>query len=165
MRRISFMEVALLMALMAGCGHPGKPAGEPAQPSPPMTGDTAILQSWPGDYPMDRLERLPADQREQGIGYISDRDIFASVWTAFKPGERVPDIDFVNHLVLFARNTQFYNRISIGKVMVKEGVAEVLAMETKSALPIEDTVAMSLVVIARYGIIGLRTGATVMPIK
>ena len=51
-----------------------------------------------------------------------------------------PEIDFTVNLVLFARNTQFYNRINIGKVNVSNGVAEVLAMETMSAMPIEDKV-------------------------
>ncbi|MCK5641190.1 MAG: hypothetical protein KAJ19_10345, partial [Gammaproteobacteria bacterium] len=73
-------------------------------------------------------------------------------WKAFKPGEAVPEVDFKTNLVLFARNTQFYNRISIGKVNVKNGVAEVLAMETMSAMPIQDKVAMSLVVVPRKGI-------------
>ena len=162
---IRLMTAALLLALFMSCGHAEKPSPEAMPPGPPLTGDAAVLQSWPGDFPVAQIDRLPAGQRGQSIGYIGDRDVFKGVWTAFKPGETVPDIDFVNQLVLFARNTQFYNRISIGKVMVKAGVAEVLAMETMSAMPIEDTVAMSLVVVARAGITGLQTGATVTPIK
>jgi len=165
MCKIHLLTVALLLALLAGCGHADKPGTEAVPPGPLLTGDAAILQSWPGDFPVARLDRLPAGQRGQGIGFIGDGDVFNSVWAAFKPGETVPDIDFMNNLVLFARNTQFYNRISIGKVMVKEGVAEVLAMETKSAMPIEDTVAMALVVVPQKGITGLRTGSIVMPIK
>lgn len=165
MYKIHLMTVVLLLALLAGCGHADKPGTDAMPPGPLLTGDAAILQSWPGDFPVARLDRLPAGQRRRGVGFIGERDVFNGVWAAFKPGETVPDIDFMNNLVLFARNTQSYNRISIGKVMVKEGVAEVLAMETKSAMPIEDKVAMSLVVVARTGITGLRTGATVTPIK
>jgi hypothetical protein len=58
--------------------------------------------------------------------------------------------------VLFARNTHFYNSIRIGKVNVKNGVAEVLAMETMSAIPIEDRVGMSMVVVSRKGIDSVR---------
>ncbi len=68
-------------------------------------------------------------------------------------------------MVLFARNTQFYNRISIGQVNLKGGVVEVLAMETMSAAPIQDKVAMSLVVVPRQGISGIQAGDEVIPIK
>ncbi|MBC2709559.1 MAG: hypothetical protein HGJ94_00660, partial [Desulfosarcina sp.] len=67
--------------------------------------------------------------------------------------------------VLFARNTHFYNRISIGKVNVKKGAAEVLAMETMSAMPIEDKVAISLVVVARQGITAIHAGDKIIPIN
>lgn len=88
-----------------------------------------------------------------------------TVWKAFKPGEAVPDIDFKTNLVLFVRNTQFYNRVSIGKVEVKDGVAEVLSMETMSAMPIEDKVAMSLVVVPRKGITAIQSGDDNIPIN
>jgi hypothetical protein len=38
-------------------------------------------------------------------------------------------LDFKTTLVVFARNTQFYNRISIGKVNETNGVVQVLATE------------------------------------
>jgi acid phosphatase (class A) len=126
--------------------------------SQPLDGEAEILQSWQGDYPVARLDLLPEKQREQAVGFIDDVEIFEDVWKAFKPGEDVPEIDFKTNLVLFARNTQFYNRISIGKVNVKNGVAEVLAMETMSAMPIEDKVAMSLVVVAREEITAIQAG-------
>jgi hypothetical protein len=86
------------------------------------------------------------------------------MWQAFKPGEAVPEIDFETTLVVFARNTQFYNRISIGKVNVTNGVAEVLAMETMSAMPIEDELAMSLAVVERRGITAIQAGDQNVPV-
>ena len=127
-----------------------------AQHSQHLNGEAKILQSWQGDYPVARLDLLPEKQREQAVGFIGDAETFGGVWKAFKPGEAVPEIDFKANLVLFARNTHFYNRIRIGKVSVTNGVAEVLAMETMSAMPIEDKVAMSLVVIPRRGITAIR---------
>jgi hypothetical protein len=112
-----------------------------------------------------QLKLLPEKQREQAVGFIDDVETFEDVWRAFKPGEDVPKIDFKANLLLFARNTQFYNRISIGKVNVKNGVAEVLAMETMSAMPIEDKVAMSLVVVARQGITAIQTGDEIIPVN
>jgi len=41
---------------------------------------------------------------------------------------------------------------------VTNGAAEVLAMETMSVMPIEDKVAMSLVVVLREGILSIQTG-------
>ncbi|NQT69944.1 MAG: phosphatase PAP2 family protein [Desulfobacteraceae bacterium] len=133
--------------------------------SQPLDGEAEILQSWQGDYPVAQFELLPENQREQGIGFIDDAETFAGIWEAFKPGEAIPEIDFTANLVLFVRNTQFFNRTRIGKVNVKNGVAEVLAMETMSAMPIEDKVAMSLVVVARKGITAIQSGDKIILIN
>ncbi len=131
----------------------------------PLNGEAEILQSWQGDYPVAQLSLLPEKQREQPVGFIDSAKTFEGVWKAFKPGEAIPEIDFTANLALFARNAQFYNRIRIGKVIVKNGVAEVLAMETMSAMPIEDKVAMSLVVVPRKGITVIQTGDKYAPVK
>ena len=120
-------------------------------------GETNILKSWQGDYPVAQLKLLPEKQRNQAVGFITNDKDFRAVWQAFKPGQTVPQLDFETNFVLFTRNTQFYNRISIGKVKLKNGVAEVLAMETMSAIPIEDKVAMSMAVISRQGITSIQT--------
>ena len=120
-------------------------------------GETEILESWQGDYPVAQLKLLPEKQRNLTVGFITDDKDFRAVWQAFKPGQTVPQVDFKTNFVIFTRNTQFYNRISIGRVKVKKGVAEVLAMETMSAIPIEDKVAMSMAVISRQGITSIQT--------
>ena len=125
--------------------------------SQPLDGEAEILQSWQGDYPVDKLKLLPENQREQGIGFIDNAETFEGVWEAFKQGEAIPEIDFTTNLVIFVRNTQFFNRTRIGKVNVKSGVAEVLAMETMSAMPIEVKVAMSMVMVPRRGIKSIGT--------
>jgi len=129
-----------------------------------FTGEVKILQSWQGDYPMAELNLLPERQHEQGVGFIVDAGTFENVWKALKPGEAVPEIDFKSNLVLFARNTQFFNRIRIGKVDVKDGAAEVLAMETMSATPIEDKVAMCLAVVPRQGIRSIQSSEGMLPV-
>ena len=48
---------------------------------------------------------------------------------------------------------------------VKNGVAEVLAIETMSAMPIEDKVAISLVVVARQGIKAIQAGDRIVPVN
>ncbi len=119
--------------------------------------ETNILQSWQGDYPVARLELLPEKQRKAVLWFHRHCQIFEQIWKDFGPGEDVPEIDFKSNIVLFVRNTQFYNRIRIGKVIVANGVAQVLAMETLSALPIEEKVAMALAVVPRKDITSIRT--------
>ena len=116
-----------------------------------------ISTSWQGDYPVAALERLPAGQQEAATGYIGDSLTFSTVWQAFKPDEAVPQVDFENDLVVFARNVNFYNRTRIAQVKVWE-VIEVLALETMSAAPIVDKVGMSLAVIPCEGVDAIRVG-------
>lgn len=156
---------ALALAMLVGCSHTDTRTMKKADDSQAVTREAKILQSWHGDYPVAQLKLLPEGQREQPVGFINDAKTFGGVWKAFNPGEVVPEIDFRANLTLFARNKQFYNRIRIGKVNVANGVAEVLAMETMSAMPIEDKVGMSLVVVPRQGISWIRAGDEVVPIK
>ena len=158
MKRISLLLTVFTLVMLFGCSHSDTRNVERTDYAQAAGSEAEILQSWQGDYPVAKLKLLPEKQREQGVGFIADDNIFEDVWKAFKPVEAVPEIDFKANLVLFARNTQFYNRISIGKVNVKNGVAEVLAMGTMSAMPIEEKVAISLVVVAREGIIAIQAG-------
>lgn len=156
MRIIIFLIAIITIVILFGCNSSETGAIE-SNPVQEVEGEAEILHSWHGDYPVAQLNLLPENQREQAVGFISDAKIFEGLWEAFKPGEELPEIDFEANLVLFARNIQFYNRISIGKVNLKDGVAEVLAMETMSAIPIEDKVGMSLVMVSRIGIKSVRT--------
>jgi hypothetical protein len=126
--------------------------------------DLSIVQQWNGDYPVSALNRLPEGQRELHVGYLGDAATFKRVWQVFKPGEKVPEVDFGKHLVLFSRNVVFYNRTSIAKVSLTDGVAEVIAIETLSAMPIEDRVSMALAVVPREGVKFIRVGEERIPV-
>jgi len=158
MKRTSLLLTVLTLVILFGCTRSVIETTEKASHVQAVKNEAIILQSWQGDYPVARLDLLPEKQREQAVGFISDGKTFEDVWKAFKSGENVPEIDFKTNLILFTRNTQFYNRISIGKVNVTNGVAEVLAMETMSAMPIEDKVAISLVVVPQKGIQAIQAG-------
>ena len=97
-----------------------------------------ILQKWSGDYPVSELVRLPENLRTSPVGYLADVETFAGVWQAFKPNEKMHEVDFKRNMVVFTRNVNFYNRTSIGMIKLADGVLEIVAMETMSALPIED---------------------------
>lgn len=144
--------VGLLPVCATPAGHGNEPNALP------------ILQSWRGDYPVSQLNRLPEGQRASRIGYLGDAVEFADVWRVFKPGERIPELDFSKHLVVFSRNVTFYNRTAISKVILRDGVAEILARETMTALPIEDKAAMALAVIPRTGVKCIRAGNEWIPV-
>jgi hypothetical protein len=131
-------------------------AGSPTATAERQT--LAIAQSWQGDFPVTGLDRLPPAQRDTRVGFLGDAAAFAALWGTFKPGEAVPEVDFAKHLVVFSRNLEFYNRISIAKVTLRAGVAEIIAIETRSAAPIEDKVTMALAVIPRQGVVYIEAG-------
>jgi hypothetical protein len=101
---------------------------------------------------------LPPAQRDTRVGVLTNAAAFATVWEALRPDEAVPTVDFGKHIVVFSRNVQFYNRTSIAKVTLRDGVAEIIAIETMSAAPIEDKVAMALAVIPRQGVVFIEAG-------
>jgi hypothetical protein len=145
-----------MLAFMAGCSH------APVANTPPT--ELVISQSWSGDYPVAELKRLPEGQQQSVVGYLGSAAAFETVWTAFKPGEALPAVDFEKHVVVFHRNVAFYNRTRIFKVTLRDGVAEVLAMETMSAIPITDKVAMAMAVIPRASVKSLRSGSASIPV-
>lgn len=135
----------------------------PAMQSAPAHAEPAS-QRWSGDYPVAELGRLPAGQQATGIGFFSTPASFEAAWSAFKPGEAVPAVDFDSNIVVFVRNVTFYNRTSIVKTDLKDGVLEILAIETMSANPIMNKVAMAMAVVPRQGIRFIQAGATRLPV-
>lgn len=73
-------------------------------------------------------------------------------------------MDFSSNIVVFVRNMRLYNRTNIFKTALKDGVLEVLAMETMSAIPITDKVAMAMAVVPRQGIQFIQAGPTRLPV-
>lgn len=151
------ISVALFLVFLLSCTHSMDKAKDPSHKTPESRTEVEIKQSWNGDYPVDQLAALPEKADQKGTGYIGDPQTFGAVWLAFKPGEPVPDIDFTENLVIYVHNIQYYNHISIGKMILKNGVVEVIAMETLSARPIEDVVAMSMAMSSREGVTGIQS--------
>jgi hypothetical protein len=117
-----------------------------------------LLENWSGDYPVSELARLPQGQQDVPAGYIGDAVTFIPVWRAFMPEEILPPVDFSKNIVVFSRNVQFYNRTSILKVMLQNGTAEIIAMETMSAMPMKEKAAMAMAVIPREGVMTIHAG-------
>ena len=127
--------------------------------------DLSLLENWSGDYPVSELGRLPAGQQNTMVGYIGNTATFIPIWQVFKPNEDLPAVNFSKNIIVFSRNVQFYNRTSILKVMLKKGTAEIFAMETMSAMPIEDKIAMAMAVIPREGIKSIQAGEEKIVVK
>ena len=130
-------------------------------PSPvPEAHPTAfpIIGQWTGHYPVAELDRLPPGQRTTPVGYIDHRKTFSRVWNAFSHKEQLPEIDFQENMVIFTRNVDFFNRISIANIDLNEGVANVDTIETRSALPVKDKVAMAIAVVPRTGVRYIQKG-------
>ncbi len=168
----AMFAVVLVLAgwMIAGCTGPAPPDSQAAARDVHAQGDAQpqdlpLLQTWSGEFPVVRLDLLPAGQRQASVGYISDAKTFAAVWGAFQPQEPLPKINFRTELAVFSRNVHFYNRTAIVKVTLKEDTAEVIAMETLSALPIEDKVAMAMAVIPRSGVRFLAVGNERIPVR
>jgi hypothetical protein len=123
-----------------------------------------ILHQWNGDYPLLALNLLPAGLRETPVGYIGDAEAFKRIWQAFKPKARMPEVNFGTDLVVFARNVQFYNNTTISAVKVRDGVLEVVAIETMSSRPIKENVAFAIAVVGREGVTSLKIGNEALPI-
>jgi len=132
--------------------------------SAPIQEDIIIVSQWSGDYPVGQLARLPQGQRATPVGYIVDAETLGSVWQVFKPEEQMPVVDFDADLIVFVRNVDFYNRISISRCTAQDGVAEILAVQTMSAMPIEDKAGMSLAVIPRAGLRFIKARGVMVPV-
>ena len=158
-RLISCVVLMSAALTLAQCTHAQVPADEHTQTELP------ILAQWSDNYPVTQLGRLPEGQRTGQAGYLGNPAQFLRVWSAFKPGEEVPRVDFDANLVIFTRNIDFYNRINILKITLNDGVAGIIAMETRSARPIEDHVAMAMAAIPRKGIKFILAGQEPIPIS
>lgn len=161
---INFTLVLLLLqavsVLVGGCAATNTSDMPDAAPI-----NIPLLEKWSGDYPVSELNLLPEGQQTNAAGYIGDTETFIPVWRAFMPEEILPVVDFSKNIVVFTRNIKFYNRTTIFKVEVSpEGTAEILAMETMSAIPIDEKVAMSMAVIPREGVVAIHAGTAKTPV-
>jgi len=148
MTRVTTLFLLIGLICLVACTPVAVQSSEPRDLTPSAT--------WSGDYPIAALDQLPPGQQQNRAGYIGDVDTFARIWQNFMPEAALPAVDFENNLVVFHRNVVYYNRTNIFKVTLTEGVAEVLAMETMSAMPVEDRAAMAMAVIPRTGVKAIR---------
>lgn len=141
MRKFVALPVMLMVIGLLACGTPVQT--DPAPQAIP------ILKQWAGTLPVAALDTLPENQRATPLGYISEEAIFSRVWQEFSPDQPLPQVDFADSLVLFARNTRYFNTTSIVQVNLREDVLQIIAISTMTARPIQDKVGMALALIPR----------------
>ncbi len=172
MRWVVALAVAGLLSgntsLQALAKEPAPPRGKSetkAAPAGAMPATVTIVNKWDGDYPVSALKKLPRGQQKTPAGYIGDRGSFSDIWKSFKPGEKVPSVDFNKNMVVFTRNVKFYNRKAITKVTLLDGVMEVQGIETMTSVPVTDKVAMAMAEVPRQGAKTLRAGDKFITVK
>lgn len=124
-------------------------------------GSVQILGTLNGDLPVSSLRMFPTELQEQPVGYLSNQKQLDAVLQSIQAGGKsLPVVDFSSQIILFTKNTVYYNRLSIGQIVRKGETLTILAMETRSAMPITDKVAISLVIIERDGAEFIDAGKT-----
>lgn len=134
-------------------------------PAGAMPAAVTIVKKWDGDFPVAALKKLPRGQQKTPAGYVGEPAAFADIWRSFKPGEKVPAVDFGKNMVVFTRNVKFYNRKAITKVTLLEGILEIQGVETVTSVPVTNKVAMAMAEVPRQGVKTLRAGDKFIPVK
>jgi hypothetical protein len=124
--------------------------------------EAPMLGRWEGLYPAHRLDLLSDAQRPTAAGCISDPATFAAVWKAWKPRDARPRVDFRTSALLFARNLRYLDHLCIEKVILRNGIASLSTVETKSSIPMEARCHLSIALVSRRGIAKLDTGEGVI---
>jgi hypothetical protein len=117
-----------------------------------------ILRTWEGPFLVKELNVFPKEVQNTPVGYIADGKTLAAVWKLFRPDDKVPEVDFREQVIVFARNVKFVNKLQINKVLNKDGVISLLAKETLTATPVESKIYISFALISRSGVRTLRHG-------
>lgn len=172
MRWMVALAVAGLLSGVQGsqtlAKEPAPPRGKAETKSAPagaLPATVTIVNKWDGDYPVGALKKLPRGQQKTPAGYIRDRGSFSDIWKSFKPGEKVPSVDFRKNMVVFTRNVKFYNRKAITKVTLLDGIMEVQGIETMTSVPVTDRVALAMAEVPRQGVKTLRAGDKFIAVK
>ena len=151
--------ILLLSLFLAGCSLRLLPTSENNHQVP-------ILAFLSGDFPVAAFDSLPKNQREAPIGFLGTQQQLDLVLEQINSAESLSyKVDFSTQIVLFVRNTVFYNRLSIGQVTLEDDTLKVTSVQTLSAIPIRGKVAISMVVVPRQGARYLESGGLKVPLR
>ena len=99
---------------------------------------------------------MPEEQTLGGIGFVDDAAVWNEIWHGANK-EDTPDVDFQTEIVIFAHNVDFLNIVHVTAGAVDDaGIVDVIAIQTKTAHPINDFVYWSAGTIPIAGLAHLR---------
>ncbi|MBY0458843.1 MAG: hypothetical protein K2V38_16010 [Gemmataceae bacterium] len=87
MTRVLTCAVLVLFATVVQ-GRADDPKPKPVKPS----------KTWDGMAPLEARKEAPKD------GFVADKEALEKLWKAFRPNEKVPDVDFTRSLLVVAVN-------------------------------------------------------------
>lgn len=122
------------------------------------------VQQWGNFYPVKQLTLLPAKQQKSAIGVIQDATTWQAVFQQLQPDAKTPKIDFEKHIVVFARNTRFVNRILGLSGQLENGTLTVRYASTRTARPIVDQLFLVAGVFPREGVKKISNGQETVPL-
>ena len=168
-RRLALCVSVLGFLQLGGCAltTPASDSSGPSAHTNSLAPDSAprrtpAFTTFHGDFLLLQLVRLPERFRETPYGIIDRDSELEAIWPGFHSYDggsvSMPSVDFADQLIVFVRNTQFYNRIHLGTVNIIEGKGEIVTMETRSALPLIDKASFAMMVLNRKDVSQLRFG-------
>ena len=115
-----------------------------------------VIERWSGQYPVNELYRMPEEQMINGTGFVNNAATWNKIWHGANQSD-APAVDFHSEIVCFAHNVVFLNILHVTAGTVDDdGVVDVLAIQTKTARPIDDFVYWSAGTIPIAGLTHLR---------
>ena len=117
-----------------------------------VTKDVAIEHKWSGKFPVAQLPIFPVEMQQNKVACVVNADQWALVWAALDMQDDLPKIDFEKNFIVMVKNVRFVNRISIMRVTQTSDTLSVMAMETRTARPIDKVVLCALAVVPRAGV-------------
>jgi hypothetical protein len=154
-RRAGCTLLALLLSGALAIPAAGVGKNEPIVAQPPAL---KIVASWSGEASAAELQAMPQWLQRLRAGCIGDEAAFAAFWALFKPGAIPPRVDFGRNLAVFVARDSAYEQLSIVKVTLKEGTAEVVASGYRSAPVREGRLSVAVAIVRRAGITSLKVG-------
>jgi hypothetical protein len=108
-------------------------------------GEVKLLQTWRGEVKLELRKQAP------DAGFIADAESWDKLWKAYRVTEKVPKVDFKEHLILVAVNRD-PNRIGARAKLSEKGDLSVVHLGTLIGFEDPQTCAYQFAKISRKGI-------------
>jgi hypothetical protein len=108
-------------------------------------GEVKLLQTWRGEVKLELRKQAPDS------GFIADAESWEKLWKAYRVAEKVPEVDFQEHLILVGVNSD-PNQIGAVAKLSEKGDLSVVYLGTLIGFEDPQTCAYQFAKISRKGI-------------